>query len=145
MIKRFENLSVEDQSLLLNAPVLLSVLVSSSPAEVNKGQKADAIKLSHLKTFTADPLLIPFYVEVEKGFKEKFESAVEEYMPFDEAKVKKLKEEIGRINLVLQKLSTEYAQKLHKSFEKYEKHVRKAGHSVIQDFIFPVPIPGLTG
>jgi hypothetical protein len=143
MIKQFENLSMEDRNLLLNAPVLLSVLVSCSPGEVNKDQKADAIKLAHLKTFTADALLIPFYVELEKDFKNRFESAVQEYMPFNEQKREKLKAEIGRINLVLQKLNTDYANKLHNSFEKYERHVRRAAHSVFQDFIFPVPIPGL--
>lgn len=87
----------------------------------NKAQKADAIKLSHLKTFTADPLLIPFYVEVEKCFKEKFELAVQEHMPFDEPNVKKLKEEIGRMNIAVQNLNSDYAQKLRKSFEKYER------------------------
>ena len=123
---------------------LLSVLASSSSREVNKDQKVDAIKLAHLKTFTADPLLIPFYVEVEKDFKNRFESAVQEYMPFDELKSKKLKEKIRQISLALPKLNTNYANKLNKSFEKYERHVRRAGHSVFQDFIFPVPIAGLT-
>lgn len=80
----------------------------------NKAQKADAIKLSHLKTFTADLLLIPFYVEVEKCFKEKFELAIE-------PNVKKLKEDIGRMNIAVQNLNSDYAQKLRKSLEKYER------------------------
>lgn len=143
MIKQFENLSMEDRNLLLSAPVLLSVSVSCSPGEVNKDQQADALKLAHLKTFTADPLLIPFYVEVEKHFKNQFESAVKQYMPFDEQKREKLKEVIDRINLVMQKLNADYANRLHNSFQKYERHVRRSAHSVFQDFIFPVPIRGL--
>ena len=57
MIKQFEKLTTEERSLLYKAPVLVSVLVSCSFNEVNKYQEADAIKLAHLKTFTAIPLL----------------------------------------------------------------------------------------
>ena len=70
MIKQFEKLTTEERELLYKAPVLVSVLASCSFNEVNKSQKADAIKLAHLKTFTANPLLLPYYAEVEKTFKD---------------------------------------------------------------------------
>lgn len=146
MIKQFEKLSTEDRNLLYKAPVLVSVLASSSFDEVkiNKSQKADAIKLAHLKTFTAMPLLLPYYAEVEKGFKEEFEASIKKYFPFDEAKRNELKKEMDKISLVINKLDKEYAEALGKSFERYAKHVKKAAHSVFQDFIFPMPIEGLS-
>ena len=49
MIKQFEKLTTEERDLLYKAPVLVSVLASCSFNEVNKSQKADAIKLAHLK------------------------------------------------------------------------------------------------
>lgn len=112
MIKQFENLSDEEKKLLFIAPVLLSVLASCSDHGVNQDQKADAIKLSHLKTFTADPMLIPFYIEVEKNFKEQFESTTQEYLPLDEAKRRELQKKISRIDLVLGKLDKDYAKKI---------------------------------
>ena len=66
MIKQFEKLTAEERSLLYKAPVLVSVLASCSFNEVNKSQEADAVKLAHLKTFTASPLLLSYYREVEK-------------------------------------------------------------------------------
>lgn len=146
MIKQLEKLSTEDRNLLYKAPVLVSVLASSSFDEVkiNKSQKADAIKLAHLKTFTAMPLLLPYYAEVEKGFKEAFEAAIKKYFPFDEAKRNELKKEMDKISLVINKLDKEYGEALGKSFERYAKHVKKAAHSVFQDFIFPMPIKGLS-
>lgn len=143
-MKQLEKLSIEERSLLFKAPVLVSVLVSCSYNEINELQKADAIKLAHLKTFTAVPLLIPYYVEVEKNFKEQFENTVKEYFPFNEPARNRLKEEIQKVNLVLEKLDKEYAYQLHRSLEKYSRHVKKAAHSVVQDFIFPMPIPGLS-
>lgn len=146
MIKEFEKLTNEERDLLYKAPVLVSVLVSSSfnEIEINKSQKADAIKLAHLKTFTAMPLLIPYYTEVEKCFKAVFEEAIKKYFPFDEDKRNELKKEVESTNLIIMKLDKEYSEALVKSFEKYAKHVKAATHSVFQDFIFPIPIKGLS-
>ena len=146
MITQFEKLANEERDLLYKAPVLVSVLASSSfnEIEINKSQKADAIKLAHLKTFTAMPLLLPYYAEVEKGFIAAFETAIKKYFPFDEVKRNDLKKEMENINFILRKLDKKYAEALGESFKKYTMHVKAAIHSVFQDFIFPMPIKGLS-
>jgi hypothetical protein len=144
MIKQFEKLTTEERELLYKAPVLVSVLASCSFNKVNKIRKADAIKLAHLKTFTAISLLIPYYTIVEKKFKELFDAAIKEYFPFDEAKRIALKKETDKVNLVIGKLDIEYAQALHKSLEKYSLHVKRSTHSFFVDFILPLPIQGFT-
>ena len=144
MIKQFEHLADKERELLYKAPVLVSVLASCSDHKVNKTRKADAIKLAHLKTFTASPLLLPYYTEVEKSFKEQFEAEIKKYFPFDEAKRIALKEEIDKVNALIGKLEQGYGEALRKSLEKYSTHVKKATHSVFQDFLFPLPISGLS-
>jgi hypothetical protein len=144
MIKQFNNLSEEEARILLKAPALISVNAACSLNAVDPTQKADAIRLSHLKTFTAHPMLIPYYTEVEKHFKDDFEAAVQLYHPFNREKMDKLRRDIDQIKKVVQKLEPEYARLLLKSFEKYERHVRRAAHNFVQDFIFPIPIPGLS-
>lgn len=144
MIKQFKILTTEDREILLKAPALVSVWVSCSLNKVNKVQKADAIKLSHLKTFTAKPVLREYYEEVDKNFKNQFDSIVKAYYPFDEDKRSALKKKIERINLIIAKLEKSYGEILHKSLEGYANHVRKADHSIFQDFIFPLPIRGLS-
>jgi hypothetical protein len=144
MIKQFEKLTEEEQALLLKAPVLVSVLAACSFNYVNKAQKADAIKLAHFKTFTAAPVLLPYYIEVDKTFREEFDATVQQYFPFDDEKRNQLKKEISRVNNVIARLDKDYAAILHKSLEKYARHVNKAAHSIFEDFIFPIPIPGLS-
>ena len=95
MIKQFENLTNEERNLLYKAPVLVSVLASCSFNEINKAQKTDAIKLAHLRTFTASPSLISYYAAVEKTFKDEFEAAIKKYFPFDDAKRHTCKSECG--------------------------------------------------
>ena len=143
MIPQFKKLTDHERELLYKAPVLISLQVSCSEKKVNKVQKRDAIKLAHLKTFTADPLLIPYYTEVEGDFEKQFESAEKKYCPFDEAKQQELAIEIEEINKIISKLDPLYARILSKSFKKYESHVRRADHNVVQDFLIPLQIPGL--
>jgi hypothetical protein len=144
MLTHLEKLNKEDRELIYNAPVLVSVLTSSSLNEINKAQKADAIKLAHLKTFTADPLLWPYYAEVEKNFRSNFELAAKKYFPFDQSSRDQLKKEIEKVNQVLLKMDNEYGRVLFKSIHDYADHVKKAAHSVFQDFLFPMPIEGLS-
>src|SRR5690349_456345 len=101
MIRQLEILTTEERDFLYKAPVLVSVLASCSFKEINNVQKADAIKLSHLKTFTADPLLLSYYSEVEKNFESQFEIIAKEYYPFDEIKREALMREIDRVNTIL--------------------------------------------
>jgi len=69
MIPQFEKLTPREQELLVKAPVLLSVLASCSEHGINQKQKADAIKLAHIKTFTALPELQSYFREAEKILK----------------------------------------------------------------------------
>jgi hypothetical protein len=138
MISQFENLSDEERELLYKAPVLVSVLASCAYGQVNGTQKNDAIKLAHLRQFTADPILQPYYREVDKVFKQQFEEAANIYYPFDDEKREELKKEISRVNEIITKLNPSYGRELLKSLEGYAKHVKKSVHTVFQDFIFPI-------
>ena len=143
MVKQFENLNVEEQELLLKAPALVSVVSSCSYNTVNDLKKEDAIKLSHIKTFTADPLLIPYYMEVEKNFRVEFDAIVTRFFPFDQKKRMELQNEVNKVSKVIEKLDAKFAHVLRRSLDRYAKHVRNA-HTVIRDFMFPIPIPGLS-
>lgn len=130
--------------MLTRAPALISVHAAMDVNEINALRKADAIKLAHLKTFTADPLLIPYYIEVEKVFKEQFEAIVKQYAPLDREKKYILSKEIERMDPILKKLDTEYGRLLRHSLNKFAHHVQHADRSVFEYFIFPYPMPGLT-
>jgi hypothetical protein len=143
MIPQFEKLTPREQELLVKAPVLLSVLASCSEHGINQKQKADAIKLAHIKTFTALPELQSYFREAEKNFKEHFEEAAERYYPFDEKQRSLLKMEIKNIYEIISRLTPAYALALSKSLERYVIHVKKATYSIFRDFIFPLAMPDL--
>jgi len=144
MIKQFDKLTQEEIVFLLKAPILFSILATSNARELSKEKKADAIKLSHIKTFTADPILLPYYREVEDKFEKYFEEIIKEYTPFDDVKRNALKHEMDSLNTIISKLDKDYSKILHKSLSNYAEHVRKAERSFLENFIFPVPLLGIT-
>ena len=144
MIRQFEKLSAGERDLLMKAPALISVHASLDVNQINAVRKADAIKLAHLKTFTADALLIPYYIEVEQVFKEQLEAIVKQYTPLDREKKYMLIKEIESIHPILKKLDNVYAHSLRQSLNKFARHVQHADRSVFEYFIFPYPLPGLT-
>lgn len=144
MVPQLDKLTPAEREQLLKAPVWISVLAACRNKEVNKAQKQDAIQLAHFKTYTAHPLLLSFYREVEKTFAPDLDHAIKEYFPFDEDAISRLKKKLSHVQLITTRLDKQYADVLLKSFEKYERHVKRAGHSVFEDFIFPIPISGLT-
>lgn len=144
MKEHFKNLTKAEVELLLKAPALVSVYAVNGNKEISNFETADAIKLSHLKTFTAIPSLLPYYRDVEKNFKNNFETIVKKYSPFDDDKRGKLKKEIDNVNTIIGKLNPDFAKTIHTSLSNYAEHMRKADRSVVEDFILPFLIKGLT-
>jgi hypothetical protein len=137
-------MTAEQQKLLVKAPALISVLVSVKDHKINYPQKAHAIQLAHLNTFTADPDLHSYYKKVDKHFIENFEEIVKQYAPFNETQLTALKKEIDKANEVISSLDSDLSAKFHKSLSEYTEHVKLAEHSLLEHFVFPIPIKGLT-
>src|SRR3990172_8606507 len=104
MIKKFKKLTADEIEVLIKAPVLVSVLAASKDKKISEDEKAEATKLAHLKTFTADPLLLPYYNEVEKNFTKYFVEIVRKYTPFNDEQTAELKQEIDVANSIIGKL-----------------------------------------
>lgn len=143
MIPQFENLTAAERDLLFQAPALLSFWEACAQNYMNPVQKEDAIKLAHLKTFTAVPLLLPYYAEVEKRFTNQWEALEQEYLPLDEYRRSKFIQQKQMVEKVIEKLDARYAQVLKSSLHRFAKHVKRANHSVFQDFLFAFAIDGL--
>ena len=74
MSTEIEQLSKEDRDILLKAPAVVAILAAiSDDGEVSQHEKSESIKLSHLRTYTAEPLLQNFYKEAEVVFEENFD------------------------------------------------------------------------
>jgi len=55
-----------------------------------------------------------------------------------------IRKEIVKIEVILRKLEPEYAEVMRLSMKTFKDHVARAHHSVIEDFVLPISIPGLS-
>lgn len=139
MSTEIEKLSKEDRDILLKAPAVVAILAAiSDDGEVSKHEKSESIKLSHLRTFTSEPILQNYYKESEKVFEENFDAVMSQLPTEWSDKEKFLEAELEELKHVLPKLNDVYAKDLVNSLKSFAKHVFKSNASFLDYFVLPV-------
>ncbi len=141
---KFDDLAAKEKDALLRFPVYIVLLAANNDGNLDNDEKKAAIKFSHIKTFTADPILIDFYKEADKVFEQTIQQLDDEL-----SKVKAVREaaliiELTKLEKILQKLDKNYVKIMHHSMNSFKDHVSKAHHNILIDFMFPFSIKGLT-
>ncbi len=139
-----ENISIEEYEALLKFPVYVSMLAATSDSKLDEAEKKAAIKFSHIKTYSSDPLLTSFYEAADKVFEKKMLQLDQELPIENEERVAAIKTALLDLDKILVKLGEEYTTVMHRSMKSFKEHISKAHHNVFVDFIFPMPIEGLT-
>ena len=143
-MKPFKELTEPDNKALLKFPAFISLLAANSDNKLDEAEKKSAIKFSHIKTYSCDPLLAEFYKEADKVFENNIQQ-LDKDLPIKKAiRESALKKELIRLETIVLKLGEEYTTVMHRSMKSFKDHVSQAHHSVLMDFIFPMPIKGLT-
>jgi hypothetical protein len=143
-MKPFKNLSLRENEALLRFPAYISLLAANSDGIFDETEKKAAVNFAHMKTFSCHPLLTAFYSEVEKGFGYTLEQLDKELPGEKEGREAAIKNEIMKLEKIVLKLGKIYSRTFHQSMKSFKEHIFKAHHSVIMDFVLPLPIPGLT-
>jgi len=143
-MKPFDSLSVQDNEELLKFPAYISMLAANSNVKMDGEEKKAAIKISQIKTFSCDPLLSKFYKQANKVFEKNIEQLIKVLPKEANSRELAIKKKISNLERILAKLGKEYTSLIHQSMKSFTEHVSKAHHSVIENFILPIPIPGLT-
>lgn len=143
-MKQFKNLSELEKTALLKFPAFISLLAANIDDKLDDADKKSAIKFAHIKTFSCDPLLTEFYREADKVFENNIEQLDKDLPKERESREEAIKKELLNLDKILLKLGKQYALVMHRSMKSFKEHVSKAHHNVLVDFLFPLPIPGLT-
>ena len=143
-MKEFNTLTKQEKETLLKFPAYITLLAADSDGLLDKAEKKEAIKLEHIKTFSADPLLAEFYMEADKVFENNLEQIDKNLPKGKSSREASIKNELTRIEKIISKLGEDYTSVMHRSMKSFKDHVSKAHHNVLIDFIFPMPIKGLS-
>ncbi len=138
------NLTTQEYQALLKFPVYISLLAANSDSNLDEVEKKSAIKFSHIKTYSCDPLLTSFYEEADKVFEKNMLQLDKDLPVKNEERVAAIKRELLDIEKIVVKLGKEYTTIMHRSMKSFKEHVSKAHNNVFMDFLFPMPIEGIT-
>ena len=140
---QFDDLTLLQKQALIKFPAYMSFLATTD-SKLDEAEKMVAIKFAHTKAFSCHPILAEFYRESESAFETNLRQ-IENLLPEDKkTRDLMIRKELLILEKILQKLGHEYVTAMHHSMKTFKSHVSKAHHSVIEDFILPIPIPGLT-
>jgi hypothetical protein len=140
----FHNLSQQEKKQLVRFPVYLSLLAASKDYSLDRHEKNIAVKLTHIKTFACDPVLAEYYATVDQDF-EAAVAEISEHLPREkQAREWAIKKELSKLDGILHKLDREYAATMYRSLRSYKEQISRAHRNVLEYFLFPLPINGLT-
>jgi hypothetical protein len=143
-MKTFKELSRDEKDLMYKFPAYISLLAANSDGKMDRISKKAAIKFTHIKTFSCDPLLSDFYKEAETFFLRNIEELNDQLPREKSARDKMIKEELSKLESILAKMEPDFAKIMHKSMRSYTEHVSKAHNNVLEYFLIPFYIKGLT-
>ena len=139
MPTEIERLNEEDRIILLKSPAIVALLAAvSDDGIVSKHEKAESIKLSHVRTYSSPDILHNFYVQAEAYFVEAFEEELAKLPEGQKAKEAYLEEKLLGLNQVLPKLNQVYAKELIASLKSFAKHIFESDSSVLEYFILHI-------
>jgi hypothetical protein len=140
----FKNISAKENKALLKFPVYITMLAASCDDKLDHAGKKSAVKLVKANTFICDPLLSEFYREVSMVFHANIDELDKELPKEKSSRESALKARLFSLEKIVLKLGKDYDRVMHLSMKSFKAYVSKAHHNVLIDFVFPIPIPGLT-
>ena len=139
----FLNLGVKQKKALLKLPAYVALLASTD-IKIDDTERMSAIKLAHTMSFSCEPLLAEFYQAADINFENNI-NQLDKDLPKEKGKRDaEIKRNLLILDRIVLKLGKGYTIAMHRSLKKFKKHVAHAHHSVIEDFLLPIPISGLT-
>jgi hypothetical protein len=141
----YRNLPQDKKDALLKFPAYVSLLAATYHNHgIDKEERKSAIEFAHIKTFSSDPLLKDFFTDAEKSIESTINDLDSKLPKEKKEREAAIRNELERLEKIVSELGSDFSRALHQGMKDYKEHVAHAHHSLLEYFIFPVPIKGLT-
>ncbi len=141
----YTTLTPQQKQQLLQFPAYISLLAANADGKFDEREKQKAVDIAHIKNYdNKEPLLTRFYTDVQATFGQILEE-LDAQLPRDkDQREEAIKNGLARIENVLSELGPEYVKALHRSMQAFKEYVSRAHDNVLEHFLFPLPIKGIT-
>lgn len=127
MLSKIEHLSSAEKNLIVNAPVLISALVSGSDGEFTPSEIQQAVKIIHIKTYSETRDVSGVYKTVDGHTEESIEMLISALPESTRERNDMLISMLIGLNEIFPKLETNFAHELYSSLKELAYYVSNAG------------------
>ena len=120
------------------------MLALSYDNKLDYDKKRSAFKSGHIKNYFSDPLLSEFYKKADLAFQVNIEKLDKDLPKEKDRREAAIIKELSNLEKIVSKLDKDYSSAMNHSMKSFKRHVSRACHDVLLDFVFPIPIPMVT-
>jgi hypothetical protein len=120
------NLAPGEKELVLNAPVLVTILIAGADSQIDKSEKASALSLAKIKTISSADVLKDYYKEVQDSFDNAFNTLLAKFPSSPNERLSAVSAELTKLNSVWPKLDQKFASLLYDSLKDFAKHIAES-------------------
>jgi len=130
MIPEFKNLNEEEVNLMLNAPILVTILIAGAEGKIEEKETDWGAKIIHFRAEDNDFVLQSYFVDVDIIFKDSMKEYLEK-LPLDvNERTEKINSELIKINKILPKLDNNFASAFYNGLIGLSKQVAKSSGGI---------------
>ncbi len=122
----FPALSSDDNKLLVDMPVLVTILVAGADGVIDEQELNWAEKLTHIRSYAKPKALNHYYEAVETEFDNSFEHFMNSLSKDQTERERQITDKLSGLNHILSCLDNASAFQLYESFVSFAKHIAKA-------------------
>ena len=127
MLSKIEHLSSAEKNLIVNAPLLISALVSGSDGEFTPSEIQQAVKIIHIKTYSETRDVSGVYKTVDGHTEESIEMLISSLPESTTERNEMLISMLKGLNDIFPKLDNVFAHDLYSSLKELAFYVSNAG------------------
>jgi len=131
MIPEFEPLRDDEISVVLDAPVLVTILIAGADGKIDKSERREAIDVARTKQSRAREQLAEFYKIVGERFEDRFNTLINELPSGTDERTSKITIELRKLNFILPKTDNNFYIKLIASLKDLAKKIAESSGGVL--------------
>ena len=130
MIPEFKSLNAQEQNLMLNAPILVTLLIAGAEGNIEKKEIDWGAKIIHFKAEDKDAVLQNYCKEVDIIFNDTMDNFIKSLPENPEERGIKINSELKKINNILPKIDKKFASTFYKGLKVLAIQVAKAAGGI---------------
>ena len=131
MITDFEKLNDEEIELMLQIPLLVSILIAGADNEIDNSEIKKAVDISKSKQLRARKSLLDYYSEVSDNFEDKLKVMIQQFPVSAEERNPMIIDQLEKVNDILPKLDNQFAVEFYESVKDIAKKIAEASGGVL--------------